>query len=294
MPQIEIRSARPEDRDAVLAFCTQTWDWGDYIEYVWDEWLHDPNGVLFVATTDGQPVGIGHMRMLTPTEAWLEGMRVDPAHRRQGLAAAISNEMLAEAMRRGAKVARLITESTNSGSIRMLERSYMRQVGAYAPYKATPITTPARRQYGLETPTPATAADLNDIIDYLNVSNNFPAVGGLYYEGFTAYSITQEMLETKIAARDIYLLRRWDRLDGLAIAQPHAGHQDKHLFIGYIDGTTESISLIAYALRGKLTEMNLDAVQANVPDLIMVRDAFVGAEYEWDGKIFYTYERVLE
>ncbi len=89
-------------------------------------------------------------------------------------------------------------------------------------------------------------------------------------------------------------MRRWDRLDGLAIAQPRVGRQDKHLFIGYIDGTTESISLIAYALRGRLTEMNLDAVHANVPDLIMVRDAFVGAEYEWDGKIFYTYERELE
>src|ERR1700751_1217510 len=130
MPQIEIRPARPEDRDAVLAFCTQTWDWGDYIEFVWDEWLHDANGVLFVATIDGQPVGIGHMRMLTPTEAWLEGMRVDPNYRRQGLAAAISNQMLTEAMRRGAKVARLITESTNSNSIRLLERGLMHQVAA--------------------------------------------------------------------------------------------------------------------------------------------------------------------
>src|SRR3984893_17568342 len=186
MPQIEIRDARAEDRDAVLAFCTQTWEWRDYIEYVWDEWLHDPNGVLFVATSDGQPVGIGHMRMLTSTEAWLEGMRVDPAYRRQGLAEAINNEMLAEAMRRGAKVARLITESTNSNSIRLLERGYMRQIGAYAPYKAMPMTTPARHQYGLETPTLATTTDLNDVIDYLNVSNIFPAVGGLYYEGFTA------------------------------------------------------------------------------------------------------------
>lgn len=294
MPQIEIRPARPEDRDAVLAFCTQTWEWGDYIEYVWDEWLHDPNGVLLVAAIDGQPVGVGHMRMLSPTEAWLEGMRVDPAYRRRGLAAAINNEMMAEAMRRGAKVARLITESTNADSIRLLERGLMRQVGAYAPHKAVPITTPAKRQYGLETPTLATSGDLNDIIDYLNVSNIFPAVGGLYYEGFIAYSITREMLETKIAARDVYILRRWDRLDGLAIAQPREGHQDKHLFIGYIDGTTESISLIAYALRGTLTAMNLDAVRANVPDLIMVRDAFVGAEYEWDGKVFYTYERELE
>jgi hypothetical protein len=30
-----------------------------------------------------------------------------------------------------------------------------------------------------------------------------------------------------------------------------------------------------------------------VPDLIMVRDAFVGAEYEWQGSVFYTYEKAL-
>jgi len=39
--------------------------------------------------------------------------------------------------------------------------------------------------------------------------------------------------------------------------------------------------------------MELDNVAAYVPDLMMVRDAFAGAEYEWDGKLFYTYERGL-
>ncbi|MFL5626186.1 MAG: hypothetical protein ACJ788_11395, partial [Ktedonobacteraceae bacterium] len=63
--------------------------------------------------------------------------------------------------------------------------------------------------------------------------------------------------------------------------------------IGYIDGTTESISLIAYKLRIQLTSMGLENVYAYVPDLMMVRDAFVGAEYEWNGSIFYTYEKSL-
>ena len=142
-------------------------------------------------------------------------------------------------------------------------------------------------------PTLATASDLNDIIDYLNVSNNFPVVGGLYYSGFTGYTITSRLLETKIAAQQIYVLRRWDRLDGLAIAEPHMGRQGTKLSIGYIDGTTESISLIAFALRQQLTSVNLVSTNAYVPDLIMVRDAFVGAGYEWDGKIFYTYEKDL-
>lgn len=294
MPQVEIRNARPEDREVVLAFSTNTWEWGDYIEYVWDEWLHDPQGALFVATVDDKPVGVAHMRMLNKNEAWLEGMRVDPAFRRQGLASTLFNAQIAEAKRRGATIARLITESTNTASLSLIERGFMRRVGAYAPYHASPVTIAPRQQYGLETPTLATANDIDDIINYLNVSNIFPAVGGLYYRGFTALSITSDLLTEKIAAQQVYLLHRWDRLDGLAIAEPHEGRRGKHLFTGYIDGTTESISLIAYALRRQLPDLGLEHVSANVPDLIMVRDAFTGAEYEWDGAIFYTYEQSLE
>jgi GNAT superfamily N-acetyltransferase len=293
MPNTVIRPAQPEDRDAVLAFCAHTWEWGDYIEYVWDEWLHDPQGQLFVATIDGQPVGVAHLRMLSTTEAWLEGMRIDPAYRRQGLATALDNAMLAEAMKRGATIARLTTESTNTASISALKNIFMRQVGAFVPFKATPLTTAPKSQYGLETPQLATHADLDEIIAYLNVSNIFPAVGGLYYLGFRAYAITNDLLEAKVREKSIYLLRRWDRLDGLVIAEPEQRRQDKHLSIGYIDGTTESISLIAYALRRIVPALGLESIHAYAPDLIMVRDAFVGAEYEWDGKVFYTYERKL-
>jgi GNAT superfamily N-acetyltransferase len=293
MPDFDIRPARSEDREAVLAFCIQTWEWGDYIEFVWDEWLNDPQGKLFVATKDGQPVGVANMRMLNKTEAWFEGMRVDPTFRKNGIASALFDAQLAEARRRGATTVRLISESTNAAALRLLERSSMSRVGAYAPFRALPVTTPTKGTYGLEIPTLATSGDLDEIIDYLNASNIFPAVGGLYYQSFTAYTITNDLLLKKITAQQLYILRRWDRLDGLAIAEPREGHREKHLFVGYIDGTTESISMIAYALRRLLPDLSLESVSAHVPDLMMVRDAFVGAEYEWDGKIFYTYERIL-
>ena len=231
--------------------------------------------------------------MLNATEAWFEGMRIDPNFRQQGIASALFNAQLDEAQQRGAATIRLITESTNASAIRLLERSALNRIGAYAIYKAVAETTPPKRSYALETPVLATSDDLDDIIDYLNTSNIFPAIGGLYYQGFTAYTITKDLLLEKITAQQLYILRRWDRLDGLVIAEPLSWHQDKHLFIGYIDGTTESISMIAYALRRMLPDLGLESITAFVPDLIMVRDAFVGAEYESDGKVFYTYERIL-
>ena len=294
MAHIEIRSARPEDREAVLAFCTQTWRWGDYVGYVWDQWLHNPKGQLLVATADSKPVGVANMQMLDGTNAWLEGFRVDPAYRRQGIARALSENALLEAMRCGATHARLMVELTNEASIQLFESMHMRQVGSFMLYDAVPLTTSSERAVREQIQL-ATQVDLDDIIDYLNVSNIFPLVGGLYYMWFAAYPITAELLEEKIAAQQVYLLRRWDRLDGLAIVDTREGFvkQDR-LSLGYIDGTTiESISLIAYDLRHRLASMGLESIRTYAPDLILVHDALGGIGYESEGTAYCTFERGL-
>ena len=294
MAQVEVRPAQEEDRETVLAFCAQTWEWGDYIQREWDTWLHDAKGALLVCTTDGRPTGVVHVQMTTEVDAWLEGLRVDPAYRQQGQASALAEAAMLEAMRRGATYLRLVTAAENAAAQRVFEHLHMRQMGGFVPFNARPLPKVGRRNNEGEATQVASKEDLDEIIDYLNASNVFPSVGGLYYRGFVAYVITAELLEKKIEAQQIYLLRRWGRLDGLAIAEQDQNEfRGKHLSIGYIDGTTEAISLIAYALRRMIIDMQLDSVYANVPDLIMVRDAFVGAEYEWDGKVFYTYERQL-
>jgi ribosomal protein S18 acetylase RimI-like enzyme len=294
MAHIEIRPARDEDREAVLAFCANTWEWGDYIGKVWDIWLHDPNGQLIVATSDGRPIGVAHLRMLSESDAWLEGLRVDPQYRRQGVGTSLNMAVQEEAMRRGATTVRLITESTNTASIRILPRVHMRQVGGFVPFRATPLMTSPDPHDIYERTQLATAADLDDIISYLNVSNVFPAAGGLYYVGFTGYTISDTLLEEQIAAQHIYLLRRWDRLDGLAIAEPRMEYDGLRLSVGYIDGTTiEAISLIAHDLRRRAAELETQSVYVYAPDLVLVRDGLAGIGYEWGGTVFYTFERGL-
>jgi ribosomal protein S18 acetylase RimI-like enzyme len=295
MAHIEIRPARAEDREAVLAFCTQTWSWGDYIGYVWDEWLHNPNGQLLIATADSKPVGVVNMQMLDKTNAWLEGLRVDPNYRRQGIARALTENALLEAMRREATYARLMIETTSEASVQLFESMHMRRVGSFAIYEAPSLATSPERAAKEQTQL-ATQGDLDDIIDYLNVSNIFPLVGGLYYVWFAAYPITAELLEAKIAARQLYLLRRWDRLDGLAIVDTSGEgiFRKSRLSLGYIDGTTiESISLIAYDLRHHLVGIGLESIRAYAPDLMLVHDALGGIGYEPEGTVYCTFERGL-
>ncbi len=185
MSRIDVRPARPEDRETVLAFCSNTWEWGDYIAHVWDEWLRDPAGLLLVAIVDEQPAGVAHMDMLTAQDAWLEGLRVDPHYRHQGLARALYEALQLEAMRRGATRARLAVESTNERSIQISERGHWYRVGEFTLFSATASADTPRRS-AEERPRPATLADLESIIDFLNASNMFPLVGGLYYMRFKA------------------------------------------------------------------------------------------------------------
>jgi ribosomal protein S18 acetylase RimI-like enzyme len=293
MANLEIRSARPEDRAPILAFSSETWSWGDYIPYVWDEWLQDPAGRVLVATLDGQPVGMVYVRMLTASDAWLQGLRVAPQFRRQGIAGELNQAVFVEAMQRGAQYIRLVVDSDNTDSIHLWERAFMRTVGGFSLCSASPAPPPKR---SVEVAAQlATASDLDEIIDYLNASNIFPLTGGLYYAGFTAYPITAELLQGKIAAQQIYLLRRWNRLDGLAIAEMREERQGRQLSLGYIDGTAiEPISLLAYDLRRQLPAIGAESVRAYIPDILLLRDAFTGVEYDWNGNLFFTYERGLE
>jgi hypothetical protein len=47
-----IRRATAGDRAAVLAFCQDTFSWGDYIDQEWDDWLGDPTGMATETTND--------------------------------------------------------------------------------------------------------------------------------------------------------------------------------------------------------------------------------------------------
>ncbi len=109
------RDLRPEDKAEVLALTAHTWQFGDYIEYVFDDWVADPRGRFLAAeeSASGRIAAIDKLTMLSPTEAWFEGLRVHDDFRRRGLASSLQKYMIGEAARLGAQAIRLTTLATN-------------------------------------------------------------------------------------------------------------------------------------------------------------------------------------
>jgi GNAT superfamily N-acetyltransferase len=127
-----IRPGRPDDLDAIRSFTAATFDWGDYVSERFPAWVRDPDGAVLVAVDPkDQPIGLVRVSMLSDKEAWAQGARVHPDHRRRGIAAAVTDEVAHWAAARGAHVVRLVVEDWNEAATAQVQQSGFRPVSPW-------------------------------------------------------------------------------------------------------------------------------------------------------------------
>jgi GNAT superfamily N-acetyltransferase len=128
---VSVRPALPSDREAIVEFTHDTFEWGDYIADEFDGWLDRSDMLVVVAVGDDErPIALAAARMLSPSEAWFHAARVHPSHRGRGIAAEVSVALRAWACEQGAAVGRLLVEDWNEASIRHVEKTGRRRVAS--------------------------------------------------------------------------------------------------------------------------------------------------------------------
>ena len=305
--ELEVREARAEDRDAVLAFCERTFgDEGDYIAYVWNDWMAEKDGALLVGVVAGQPVALSHVRLTGPDEAWIEGVRVAPEARRQGVARALISHSLVRARELGASVARMFTHSTNEASQRLFEGFGFRKVAELAYYVGEALS-PDPEEAARQQP-PRSAAELDPTIAetsqdttegalphdallatpgpaefarlwaWLEQSNLTPFNGGLEIHHWAGSGVSEETFRAHLAAGEVITLEEWGATQALAIiTEDH--DEAPELETRYLDGLSEAAGRLALLLRGEAYRRGLSRVWVWLPDLLILRDAMDGAGY---------------
>ena len=143
---VGVRRARADDKEAILAFATRTWDGWDYIPEAWDSWLSAPDGTILVVEAGeaidtaegrierGQPIAMSRLALLSTEDGWLEGIRVDPRVRGRGVATALQVAELAWAAAQGVTWVRYATGEENEGSHRLGARHGIRVLCAWRWY----------------------------------------------------------------------------------------------------------------------------------------------------------------
>lgn len=135
-----------------MAFASRTDGRWDYIPHAWDDWLNAPDGVLLVALPSAHgepavgaagapldsalPIALSRVVLLSPSEAWVEGIRVHPELRGRSVATRLQMAELSWAAAHGVGVVRYVTNDDNEGSHRLGARSGFAVVGAWRGYVA--------------------------------------------------------------------------------------------------------------------------------------------------------------
>ncbi len=134
---VSCRTARQSDTPQVLELTGQIWEGDDYIPFVWQDWLADPDGFLIVAENEGRVLGLGKLTKLSEEDWWMEGLRVHPAFEGRGIASQIFDCLFGHWLRIGAGIVRLATASTRYPVHHLCQRANFTKILELVPFAAS-------------------------------------------------------------------------------------------------------------------------------------------------------------
>jgi GNAT superfamily N-acetyltransferase len=289
MADFTIRDARPGDRNEVLALTAHTWEGGDYIHWVFDDWVADETGRFLVAEeiSTGRIAGIDKISFLSPTEAWFEGLRVHPDFRGQGLATRFERYMISEAGKRGARTIRLLT---NVGNLPVHRNAYRH--GFSQRFVARHWKWPGAEQIG-SPPVPtkpaldlrlATPEESTLLYDWWLRSPAWQATGGLVNRNWSYSATSPQEWEARAANGDILIP------EGIVISKailPPAcaivsldttGDKPRWIMSALSANGGEWVSLAA-GLMASAGQRGLEAISGLLPDTAYIYSAFTEAGF---------------
>jgi GNAT superfamily N-acetyltransferase len=265
--EINVRAARAEDKGAILAFCQNTFHWGDYIAEAWDGWLADAGGQMFVAIAEAKPVGLIHAKILEGGVGWLEGMRVHPDFRRHGISTALDRAAHNFACTRACRIVRLATSEKNLAAQKTIAAQGYAIVARFGEWNAPAAPGDCARV--------ATFDDAEKILDQWRA---FPARAAgnvlLPNRDWRWTYLTRTRVRAQIESAEVRTLDNgWMFLLAYDEGDWHS------LVLHALVGDTDAICALAHAARAEAAYRGYATVEANVADDAPINHALARAGF---------------
>lgn len=89
------RPLQASDKEDVLEIAKHTWEGHDYLPYYFDVWIKDVDSHPTAIEKDGHVVALANLRVIEDGRTgWMEGLRVHPNYRGQGLASILTHHVV--------------------------------------------------------------------------------------------------------------------------------------------------------------------------------------------------------
>jgi len=280
--QVKIRRARAADKAPILEISKKIWGGHDYLPSVWDDWLADKNARFIVATVNGRTVGCAHAGLQTNYVAWLEGVRVHEQYRGLGLAGKLNHALVEWARRKGARVARLSTGSSNRAS-----REHLEKIGF--PVMQTFQRLESARGLRVKPAGVTTSrGSAKSLWNWLRTRPNFAENHAMYSDGWTWYPLTLQTLRRRISQRQVFTIIRDKQPKACCIFLD----EDKVLTMGFPAGERGDVVKLARMLRFLMHRRKREKVRVLLPSRSPMVRALIRSGFEKTVKIL-VYEKFL-
>ncbi len=281
MTSLIIRPARHSDIPLIAAWTQNTFDWGDYVADALPGWLDNPASQVIVAEEDGAVIATVTGTMVSPNELWAQGVRVHTDHRRRGIATAVSNALWEWARERGAVIARLAIDATNTASEAQASsmgfhkvsdwRRGERIIGEGSP---VPEGNGGRRVPPPERLEPAHSAEAEPAFLSWSTGELARAAHGLLPIGWVWRRMTADHLVLAARNRDLHEGR-----PGWAIAE--VDDEDDMLVVHWMETTRDDAVAMARALVDLAAEARVGEMRIWVPTVDWLETAFQRLGFEF-------------
>lgn len=266
--KLVIRPAQLSDKETVFKLCERTFDWGDYVPNVWDEWLEERHSKVLAATLDGELLGIMRVALPKTSEAWFQAARTHPNHRREGIATALAEACSEWARSMGARVVRLSTDSDNYVAQKALDKLGFTRISDFTIMKCEKLELGEAKNCRW-----AQKSDLGRMWAFLQSSEILRESAGLYTVIFVWMSLGRRDLEEFVVNEKAIVHYRDGALDGLVLVDETVREvwDGNPIQTCYIDGDLQTVLdmmrfLKAYARQQRVTKVY--AFACNVPTIV--------------------------
>lgn len=273
-----LRPARPEDKAAIAAFTQGTFPWGDYVAGRFDDWLGAPDSLTVVAEAAGEAVAVARGTLLSPAEAWSQGLRVHPEHRRRGLGAALLEHLITWSREEGARVMRLSAEAWNEPALALFATLGYRPAGdwvaAERPVASGPPTPGGNGGRRVPAPVrlvPSPAAEADVAMLSWAGSPLEQAAHGLFPMHWSWRRLTQTDLEAAARRRAL-----WQSPLGWAVAEA----EDDAFQVAWLSTYPEDARTMLRSLVDLAAASNAARLEMEVPAVEWLRSALEQTGFE--------------
>ncbi len=268
-----IRRATKDDKDGILEVSRNIWDGEDYVPIVVDKWLDDELGELTVVENEEKKVvGFVKTDILREGEYWLQGIRVHPDFRGEGLGKMMTEYLVNTIKARGYKTMELSTYVEDEGSVHIIEKYGFKRTAAFKIFFTRRKERRNAKNYEL-------AESVDEIKGVLDSEEMRAAKGYLSFD-WVFVRAGEDILKKLIDRKEVYVLREGGKVKSTVILSDYM-KKDNAVSIVYLDGEEHYEDAVDFAIN-EFSKGSHDVLRLKAPKVESLRKAAVSAGMERD------------